>query len=142
MRPVLTFGRLWRSGVLTRRPRGSNHAPSELGWRSLPLAAQLYVAVVLVAGTTARIALFPTTLPRPALFVVLLVGACLTSAWKVTLPFPSTSGATLSVSYAACLMSLLLLGPEQAIVIGAAGVWVQCRYKAKPPPYPLYRSLF
>jgi signal transduction histidine kinase/CheY-like chemotaxis protein len=75
------------------------------------------------------------------LFVVLAAFACLTSVWKVNLPIPVTNGSTLSVSYAANLMSLLLLGPGHAVLIAVAGAWVQCRYKAKAP-YPIYRTLF
>jgi signal transduction histidine kinase/ActR/RegA family two-component response regulator len=74
-------------------------------------------------------------------FALLASFAWLTSAWKVNLPIPVTNGSTLSVSYAANLMSLLLLGPGHAVLIAIAGAWVQCRYKAKQP-YPFYRTIF
>ena len=45
----------------------------------------------------------------------------MTSAWKVNLPISLASGSTLSVSYAADLMALLLLGPPAAIAIAAVG---------------------
>ena len=114
---------------------------SRAPWRTLPLAAQLYVALVILAGTSGLVMFFPRTAPQPVLFLVLTWLACLTSVWKVTLPIPVTNGATLSVSYAANLMSLLLLGPQPAVLIAVAGAWIQCRYKAKQP-YPLYRTVF
>ena len=111
------------------------------GWRTLPLPAQLYVASVIAIGAITLVAFFPRAYPQPILFAFLLVAACLTSIWKVNLPMSVTNGATLSVSYAANLMSLLLLGPQHAVVIAAAGAWAQCNYKAKHPD-PLHRSVF
>ncbi|HSL21458.1 MAG TPA: hybrid sensor histidine kinase/response regulator [Vicinamibacterales bacterium] len=84
---------------------------------------------------------FPLTLPSPTLFAALLLFSCLTSTWKVTLPISVANGSTLSVSYAANVMALLLLGPRQAVLIAVAGVLVQCTYKRKQP-YPLHRTLF
>jgi signal transduction histidine kinase/CheY-like chemotaxis protein len=61
--------------------------------------------------------------------------------WKVNLPIPLASGSTLSVSYAADLMTLLLLGPEPAMVVAVAGAWLQCTVRVKRP-YPAYRTVF
>jgi signal transduction histidine kinase/ActR/RegA family two-component response regulator len=116
-------------------------APARPGWRTLPIAAQVYVAAVVAAGAIALVAFFPREYPQPALFATLLVFACLTSIWKVNLPIALTNGSTLSVSYAANLMSLLLLGPTHAVVIAAAGAWMQCSYKAKHFD-PLHRAVF
>src|SRR5215213_1460752 len=114
---------------------------STAGWRGLPPVAQLYVTGVIVAGATTLIAFFPRELPDPLLFAGLALFACLASAWKVTLPLPVVNGSTLSVSYAASLMALLLLGPRHAMLISAAGVWTQCTYKPKRS-YPIHRSIF
>jgi PAS domain S-box-containing protein len=84
---------------------------------------------------------FPTTFPQPLLFAGLVVFACVTSVWKVTLPLSLTSGSTLSVSYAADLMALLLLGPQQATVVAVAGAWSQCAFRVRQP-YPWYRTVF
>ena len=120
----------------------SGTAPrSRVPWRTLPLAARLYVTAVILAGAGGLLVFFPRAFPRPVLFVVLTLFACLTSAWKVNLPITVTNGSTLSVSYAANLMSLLLLGPRHAVLIAAAGAWTQCQYKAKQP-YPVYRTVF
>jgi signal transduction histidine kinase/ActR/RegA family two-component response regulator len=124
-----------------RDPPARKGSGSRVPWRMLPLVAQLYIVAVLLGGIACVTLFFPRTLPQPVLFVVLAAFACLTSVWKVNLPIPVTNGSTLSVSYAANLMSLLLLGPGHAVLIAVAGAWVQCRYKAKAP-YPIYRTLF
>ena len=118
-----------------------NTPGSRVPWRTLPLVAQLYVGTVILAGAFGLLSFFPQTLPDPLLFLVLTAFACLTSAWKVNLTIPVTNGSTLSVSYAANLMSLLLLGQAHAVLIALAGALIQCRYKAKQP-YPLYRTIF
>ena len=115
--------------------------PAGLAWTQLPRIAQAYVLVVAVAGAYALAYAFPRTFPEPFLFLGLLIASCLTSIWKVTLPLPLTSGSTLSVSYAADLMALLLLGPKPAVAIAVAGVLAQCTIKVKAP-YPIYRTLF
>jgi len=99
------------------------------------------VAAVIAAGGVSFVGLLPTDLPQPLLFAVLLGIACITSTWKVTLPIALSSGSTLSVSYAADLMALLLLGPRQAMVIAVAGVVTQCTVNLKQP-YPIYRTVF
>src|SRR3954466_2028491 len=78
---------------------------------------------------------------HPELFLALLLLCCVTSLWKVNLPIPLASGSTLSVSYAANLMSLLLLGTVPATAIGVLGVWTQCTINVKRP-YPLHRTAF
>jgi PAS domain S-box-containing protein len=112
-----------------------------LEWRRLPRAARVYVAAVLVAGTYGLVECMPLARPDPVLFAALLMTSCLTSAWKVNLPIPLASGSTLSVSYAANLTALLLLGPRPAVIIAVAGVWTQCTFKVKRG-YPIYRTAF
>src|SRR5690606_22680504 len=112
-----------------------------LGWQALPRGAQLYVALVLMAGGVVLVQTTPRILPQPLLFAGLLAATCLTAAWKVSLPIPLASGSTLSMSSATKLMALLLLGPRDAVVIAAAGALAQCTYKAREP-YPIYRTAF
>jgi signal transduction histidine kinase/CheY-like chemotaxis protein len=112
-----------------------------LAIRRLPRAAQVYVVLVIGVGAAALAASAPRSVPQPGLFLFLLLAACLTSAWKINLPIPLTSGSTLSVSYAADLMALLLLGPRAAVVIAAVGVWTQCTVNVQRH-YPLYRTVF
>jgi len=118
---------------------GATHDP--LAWRSLPFAAQTYVASVTAVGLFLLVTAFPLEFPQPVLFATLLVASCLTSAWKVNLPLSPTSGATLAMSYAANLAALLLLGAPHATLVAAAGVWTQCAVNVKYP-YPAYRTAF
>ena len=117
------------------RPTHSN------AWSAVPRLARIYVLSVVALGTYLTIASFPTTLPRPFLFACLMVFSCVTSVWKVTLPLPVSNGSTLSTSYAAALMALVLLGPQQAMLIGMAGVWAQCTLRVREP-YPWFRTVF
>src|SRR5512144_1054802 len=115
--------------------------PVRAAWRNLPVGAQVYVVGVILTGAYGVVAFFPRTYPPPVLFAVLVVLAGLTSSWKVNVPIPVGNGATLSVSYAANLMALLLLGPSHAVLISLAGVWTQCRYKQRQAD-PFYKTLF
>jgi signal transduction histidine kinase/CheY-like chemotaxis protein len=110
-------------------------------WRGLPRAARVHVAIVTLAGLAVLAASFPRTPPPWGLFLFSLAASCVTSAWKINLPIPLSSGSTLSMSYAADLMALLLLGPRPAIVIAVCGVWTQCTINVKRR-YPLYRTAF
>lgn len=114
---------------------------SELAWTAQPRAARLYVGATIVTGAIVLGAMAPTTLPDPTLFLFLLLTVAVTSAWKVNLPISLSSGSTLSVSYAADLMALLLLGPRAAVAISAVGAWAQCTVNVKRR-YPLYRTAF
>jgi signal transduction histidine kinase/ActR/RegA family two-component response regulator len=128
-------------GMRLVSPRGSRSSQDGLGWRALPRAAQVYVAAVIALGTIGLAASFPRAYPLPLLFAFLLAAGCLTSLWKVSLPIPLSSGSTLSVSYAADLTTLLLLGPGPAVIVSVAGVWTQCTFKVRKP-YPPYRTAF
>ena len=94
-----------------------------------------------VRGHGGGLGVVPDLCSATVAVVLLLVASCLTSLWKVNLPIPLASGYTLSVSYAANLMALLLLGPEQALVIALAGVWTQCSVHVRRR-YPWYRTAF
>jgi signal transduction histidine kinase/ActR/RegA family two-component response regulator len=115
--------------------------PGRLSWNTLPWTAQLYVGLVVVSGTIVLVGSFPLAYPKPLLFLGALMAACLTAAWKVNLPIALTSGSTLSVSCAAKLMALLLLGPRHAVIVAVAGALTQCTYKVRHR-YPLYRTVF
>lgn len=112
-----------------------------LAWHDQPRHARTFVAIVTAVGAMSIAAFLPLEYPRPALFAALLCASWITSVWKVNLPIALTSGSTLSVSYAANLASLLLLGPRAAMLIAVSGVWLQCTVR-NVHAYPLYRTLF
>ena len=103
------------------------------GFRLLPAAGQFYVGAVIVAGVVTFASYVPRQTSDPVLFVALALWTCITSLWKVALPVGKVTGSTLSVSYSATLMTLLLLGPHHAVVTAVAGAWTQCYYRATEP---------
>jgi PAS domain S-box-containing protein len=119
----------------------SASAATSMGWRTLPRPAQIYAAATIAAGAFLFVAFLPLQFPQLFLFTALLVLTILTSTWKVNLLVGAHSTSTLSVSYAANLMALLLLGPHHAMVVAAAGVWAQCVVNVRRP-YPAYRTIF
>jgi PAS domain S-box-containing protein len=129
--------RLWPFGKRNGRPRSGD----DLYWRALTLETQFYVAAVIAGGCAAVATFFPRSWPDPLLFVLLAAASCLTSSWKVNLPISLSSGSTLSVSYAADLMALILLGPGASILVAAAGAFTQCTVNVRHR-YPLYRTAF
>jgi diguanylate cyclase (GGDEF)-like protein/putative nucleotidyltransferase with HDIG domain len=108
----------------------------------LPLAGRVYVASVIVAGAIVMAICLPLAdfTHQPVLFAALVVLASGAAALKVTLPL-TTSGSTMSVSYAVDFGALLLLGPHEAMVVAVASAFCQCHInnKEKNPPY---RTLF
>ena len=109
--------------------------------KQLPLTARIYVTVVIAAG----VGLLAWGLPRaafdrPILLVALSVLAVATAALKVTLPL-TTSGSTMSVSYAVDFASLLLLGPHETMLVAAGSAFSQCKLNRKGRS-PLHRTLF
>ncbi len=107
----------------------------------LPQIARAYVAAVMAIGA----ALFAVCLPqvtfqRPVLFVALFVLSSVTAALKVSLPLTS-SGSTMSVSYAVDFAALLLLGPNETMLVAAGSAFSQCQFNAKEGN-PLHRTLF
>src|SRR5690349_12702484 len=136
MPPRLAHLRLWPPSS-----RASGRTRGALAWRTLPRAAQLYVGAVILAGACGIALSFPRTWPDPWLFVVMIGVSCVTSTWKVNLPISVASGSTLSVSHAADLMSLVLLGPRAAVLTAIASAWTQCTFSVRQP-YPWYRTIF
>jgi diguanylate cyclase (GGDEF)-like protein/putative nucleotidyltransferase with HDIG domain len=109
--------------------------------RSLPLSARLYIGVTIALGAALVVALGPrSTFSNPALFIVLLLTSAITSAFKVSLPL-AKSGSTMSVSYAVDFAALLLLGPNETMLVAVTSAWSQCTFRMKTKN-PLYRTLF
>jgi diguanylate cyclase (GGDEF)-like protein/putative nucleotidyltransferase with HDIG domain len=109
--------------------------------KALPLSARLYVQLVITAGAVLlAIGLPHAHFDRPLLFLGLLGLSSATAALKVTLPL-TTSGSTMSVSYAVDFASLLLIGPHETMLVAAGSAFSQCQLNKKERN-PLYRTLF
>jgi diguanylate cyclase (GGDEF)-like protein/putative nucleotidyltransferase with HDIG domain len=107
----------------------------------LPLSARLYVGATIVIGATLVVVLGPRSdFNNIPLFIVLLLTSAITSAFKVSLPL-AKSGSTMSVSYAVDFASLLLLGPNETMLVAVTSAWSQCTFRMNTKN-PLYRTLF
>jgi len=109
--------------------------------RSLPLPARLYVGATIALGALLVVLLGPrSTFGNPALFALLLITSAVTSAFKVSLPL-AKSGSTMSVSYAVDFAALLMLGPNETMLVAVVSAWSQCTFRMKTRN-PVYRTLF
>ena len=109
--------------------------------RALPLSARLYVGATIAIGATLVVLLGPRSdFSNIPLFIVLLLTSAITSAFKVSLPL-AKSGSTMSVSYAVDFASLLLLGPNETMLVAVTSAWSQCTFRMKTKN-PVYRTLF
>src|SRR5437762_11174951 len=110
---------------VSREEQVNAAAGESLGWRALPAFAQIYVTAVLLGGAVVVSAALPNARMHPLVFTALVACSCLTASWKVSLPISPVSGSTLSLSHAAHLMALLIVGRDPAIVIAVVGCWAQ-----------------
>ena len=109
--------------------------------KALPLAARIYVCAIIAIGAILFVAFFPTRLVgNQLLFVTLLLLSSITSVFKVNLPLARRSS-TMSVSYAVDFASLLLLGPNETMIVAAASAFSQCTFRIKERN-PIHRTLF
>jgi diguanylate cyclase (GGDEF)-like protein len=118
--------------------------------KTLPRPARLYVSAVIALGVCLLLVFAPWSGLQPyraggpqhpfALFFSLLLLSSICSAFKVTLPLAGSSS-TMSVSYAVDFGALILLGPNQAMLITAASAWSQCTVRPRGRN-PLYKVVF
>jgi len=109
--------------------------------QELPRPARLYVSAVIVVGLTLLLVKLPdAAFAQPLLFIALLVLSSMSAALKVYLPL-TTSGSTMSVSYAVDFASLLLLGPHETMLVAAGSAFSQCHLNSKNSN-PIHRTLF
>src|SRR5262245_788195 len=109
--------------------------------KQLPIAARIYVAsVILISVALLAVSVPQATFQQPLLFIALLVLSSATAALKVHLPL-TTSGSTMSVSYAVDFASLLLLGPNETMLGAAGSAFRQCNFNRKERN-PFYRTPF
>ncbi len=107
----------------------------------LPWTARVYVGAITLIGAGLVGAFFPRVLPDPVLSLGLLALVVLGSTLKVQLPVPGTA-ASLSVSFIANFMALILVGAGQTMVFAAIGAAVQSLAARRTRPLVLYRVLF
>src|SRR4051794_33401046 len=110
--------------------------------KTLPLPARVFVSGVIAVGAVLLLYFFPLDsfrTPDPFLLLLLILSS-ITSVFKVNLPL-ARSGSTMSVSYAVDFASLLLLGPNQTMIVAAASAWSQCTFRIKERN-PAYRTFF
>src|SRR5450631_1270772 len=110
--------------------------------KQLPLAGRVYVASVIIAGAIVMAVCLPLAdfTRQPVLFAALVALASASAALKVTLPL-TTSGSTMSVSYAVDFAALLLLGPHETMLVAAGSAFSQCHLNSKERN-PIHRTLF
>jgi diguanylate cyclase (GGDEF)-like protein/putative nucleotidyltransferase with HDIG domain len=109
--------------------------------KSLPLAARLYVCAIIAIGGVLLVAYFPTHIVgNPLLFLGLALLSSITSVFKVNLPL-ALSTSTMSVSYAVDFASLLLLGPNETMIVAATSAFSQCTFRSQDRN-PVHRTLF
>ena len=106
----------------------------------MSLTARLYVGSVIGGGALVLAVYGRVPLHDLPLFLTLLLCSSLASALKVNLPLTS-SGSTMSVSYAVDFASLLLLGADATIFVAAVSAWAQCTFRTLVPSPP-HRMLF
>lgn len=86
----------------------------------------LYVALVVMTGAALLLWGIPqASFDYPLLLAALLVGSMTTSVLKIHLPLASGQ-ATLSLSYFTDFLSLVLLGPHEAMLVAGASAATQC----------------
>ncbi|MGE3509129.1 MAG: HD-GYP domain-containing protein, partial [Vicinamibacterales bacterium] len=106
----------------------------------MTVLARAYVTSVIAGGALVLAAWGTIPDHGTALFFTLLLCSSLASALKVNLPFTS-SGSTMSVSYAVDFASLLLLGADATLLVAAVSAWAQCTFRTQVTS-PLHRMLF
>jgi diguanylate cyclase (GGDEF)-like protein/putative nucleotidyltransferase with HDIG domain len=108
---------------------------------ALPLAARIYVCSIIGLGGALLALYFPREFQHSLwLFLALLALSSITSVFKVNLPLARRSS-TMSVSYAVDFAALLLLGPDETMLVAAASAFSQCTFRIKERN-PIHRTLF
>ena len=89
---------------------------------------QGYVGAIVLAGAALlSLRLPPLTVSHPPLLASMLMAAIAASALRVALP-GSGVGATVSASMAALFGSLLVIGPDQTLIVAAAAGFTHCTF--------------
>ena len=117
--------------------------PAAPTFRTLPLIAQAYVAIIVAAGAAALIAAAThLEFAHPWLLVFLMALGFGTSAAKIELPL-GRDQSNLSLAHAINFWALLALGPAAATCIATLSAWGQCtlRVGVRNPPHRVVFSI-
>src|SRR5262245_2810265 len=107
----------------------------------MPRVARVYVMAVIAVGATLLFGCLPSaSFDEPMLLVLLVLISGLSAMLKVKLPY-TTTASMMSVSYAVDFTSLLLIGPDQTMLVAMAGVISERMLKKDDRP-PAFRTVF
>src|SRR5260370_35153277 len=103
--------------------------------RTMPLAAGLYVLLMVPAGTLALIwAVFQGVGSDPLRLLAYLTLAVVAAAMKIRLPGMSS---TVSVNFLFGLVAMIELGAGAAALVVSVSTLAQCLWKPQRPPKPI-----
>ncbi len=117
--------------------------PGTATFRTLPAVAQIYVAIVVLAGAASlAAAALRLRFDHPWQFALLMALALGTSAAKIELPL-GRGHSNLSLAHAINFWALLALGPAEATCITTLSAWGQCtlRVGVRNPPHRVLFSI-
>ena len=109
------------------------------GWRALSLVARVYIANVCGAGLMI-VAWSLQVFAEPHLLLLVGFVLCALIASTIKVSFPG-GVSTLTLCQVLDYLSLLLIGPEAAVLVAAVGAWAQCSLNNKQTP-ALYQTVF
>ena len=90
------------------------------------LTPRLYVGAVIAAGCGLLVSLAPRELHNPVMAAGLLAATVVPPAFKLRLPLGDHGVSTMSMGYAVNFIALFVEGASLAMLLGAAGVLIQC----------------
>ena len=105
--------------------------------------ARFYVAAVTIGGFITIARAFPTIGDaRPLLLAVMLCLSLIASIAKVNIPVPG-SASSLSVCHVIDYTTLIVCGPEAAVIVAGWGAWTQCMFfgSGRNPPHQIAFSI-
>lgn len=123
----------------TEPPPMPTQVPSARSWDELPRVARLFVAGVSVVGIAVIVSALPVLVTtRPMLLGALLALALPASMVKVSFP---RSVSTLTLGQVLNYFTLLMLGPQAAVLVAAISAWGQCTFRSRYRN-PTHQTLF
>lgn len=101
--------------------RGNIQATSVTAAAAFPLKGKLYIGLIIAAGAVLLVVRFPPPLDSPGTFVVLLALSVGASILRIRVPLLKSG--KFSSGHTIDLAALVLLGPDQTMLIAMASAW-------------------